>query len=59
MTDEFVREIHAIRKEMMEECGYDLEKLGELIKRSQEEDPSNLVAEVPPTEPDPVTKTAS
>ena len=32
------------------------EKLGELIKRSQEEDPENLVDEVPPTELQPTVK---
>ena len=56
MSDEFVDEIYAIRKEMMEECGCDLQKVGELIKRSQEEDPQSLVAEVPPTEAEPATK---
>jgi hypothetical protein len=56
MTDEFVEEIYATRKEMMEECGGDLRKLGELIKRSQEDDPSNLVTEVPATEPEPMAK---
>ena len=53
MSDEYIDEINAIREEMMEECGHDLKKLGELIKRSQEEDPENLVAEVPRTEPEP------
>ncbi|MGA2031706.1 MAG: hypothetical protein ABSG68_05580 [Thermoguttaceae bacterium] len=57
MIDEFVEEIHAIRKEMMEQCGQDLRRLGDQIKRSQEEDPENLVTEVPPTEPEPATKT--
>ena len=53
MTDEFVEEIHAVCKAMMEACGHDLRKLGELIKRSQEENPENLVTEVTPTEPEP------
>jgi hypothetical protein len=57
MIDEFVAEIHALRKRMMEECGNDLKRLGDLIKRSQAEDPANLVNEVPPTEPEPATKT--
>jgi hypothetical protein len=35
---------------MVEECGHDLKRLGELIKRSQEENPENLVTEVVPTE---------
>ncbi len=56
MNDEFVKEIHAIRKEMMEECGNDMKRLGELIKRSQEEDPENLVTDVPVTEPEPAAK---
>jgi hypothetical protein len=53
MTDDFVKEIHAVRRAMMEECGNDIEKLGELIKRSQKENPKNLVSEVPRTEPEP------
>jgi hypothetical protein len=56
MSDEFIDEINAIRRQMMEECGHDLKKLGELIKRSQEEDPDNLVSEVPPTETEPAGK---
>ncbi len=56
MTDEFVEEIYVTRKEMMEECGGDLRRLGELIKRSQEDDPANLVAEVPATEPESATQ---
>jgi hypothetical protein len=55
MTDEFVAEIHAIRKATMEECGHDLRRLGELIKRSQKENPENLVTEVAPTELEPAT----
>jgi hypothetical protein len=56
MNDEFIDEINSIRRKMMEECGHDIRKLGELIKRSQEEDPEGLVTDVPPTEPEPVAK---
>jgi hypothetical protein len=56
MSDEYIDEINAIRRQMMGECGHDLKKLGDLIKRSQEEDPENLVGEVPPTEPEPAAK---
>jgi hypothetical protein len=52
MTDEFVEEIYAIRKQMMDECGGDFDKLLELIKRSQKEDPAGLVSAVPETEPE-------
>jgi hypothetical protein len=37
MSDEYIEEIDAIRVQMMEECGHDLKRLGELIKRSQDE----------------------
>jgi hypothetical protein len=56
MNDEFIDEINTIRRRMMEECGHDLKKLGELIKRSQEEDPVNMVAEVATTELQPAAK---
>jgi hypothetical protein len=58
MIDEFVEEIHAIRKKMMEQCGNDPRRLGDLIKQSQEEDPAHLVAEVPPTEPESAARTS-
>jgi hypothetical protein len=52
MSDEFLAEIYAVRKELMEACGHDLKGLGELLKRSQDKDPSHLVTEVPATEPE-------
>ena len=58
MRDEYIDEINAIRHGMMEECGHDLKKMGELIKRSKEKEPENLVAQVPPTEPEPAAKAA-
>ncbi len=51
MTDKTVDEVHAVRRKISEECDFDLEKLGEYYMRLQEEDPANLVAEVPATEP--------
>ena len=58
MTDEFVVEIYAIRKQMMEECGGDLDKLLDHIERSQEEDPAGLVSSVPESGPDSATAQA-
>ena len=51
MTDRNVEEIHAVRRKICEECDFDIEKLGEYYMRLQDEDPANLVAEVPATEP--------
>ena len=53
MTDEIVEEIHAVRKQIAEECDYDFEKLLAHYERMQAEHPENLVYEVPPTEPEP------
>lgn len=51
--DEFVAEIHAVRKKIWEECGGSFQKLGEYVMRLQEEHPEGLVYEVPKTEPEP------
>ena len=41
----------------MEECGYDMKKLFERLRRSQEKDLGGLVTHVPPmTEPQPAAK---
>jgi hypothetical protein len=50
--DEFVEEIHAIRKRIAEECDYDFQKIGERLMRLQEQHPERLVYEVPKSEPD-------
>jgi hypothetical protein len=52
MSDRIVEEVHAVRRKISEECHFDLEKLGEYYMRLQDEDPTNLVAEVPATEPE-------
>jgi len=49
MSDEMVEEIHAVRKRICEECGYDFQKLGDRFVRLQEEHPERLVTEVPRT----------
>ncbi len=55
--DEIVREVHAARAKIMEECGYDMKKLFERLRRSQEEHPERLVTHVPATtEPQPEAK---
>ncbi len=51
--DEFVEEIHDIRKKLVEECNCDFRKLGERLMRLQEEHPERLVNEIPQTEPEP------
>jgi hypothetical protein len=50
MSDEFVEEIHAIRRQIAEECGHDIEKIGDYFMKWQEEHPENLVREVPKRE---------
>ena len=53
MNDEIVEEVHAARKKIAEECGYDFKRLVERYKRQQAEHPEDLVYEVPRTEPEP------
>ena len=54
--DEIVREVHAARQKIMEECGYDMKTFCERLMRLQEEHPERLVTHVPPTtEPQPAT----
>jgi hypothetical protein len=53
MIDEIVEEIHAARKKIAEECGYDFKRLVERYKRMQAEDPEGLVDEVPKSDPEP------
>ena len=53
MNDEIVEEVHAARKQIAEECGYDFKRLVERYKRLQAEHPEDLVDEVPKTEPEP------
>ena len=50
MSDRIVEEIHAVRRKTCEECDFDMERLGEYYMRLQDEDPVNLIAEVPATE---------
>jgi hypothetical protein len=53
MIDEIVEEVHAARRKISEECGYDFKRLVERFKRMQAEHPEGLVDEVPKTEPEP------
>jgi len=50
--DEIIEEIHAVRKQIAKECGYDFKRLLERYKRLQAEHPEDLVDEVPKTEPE-------
>ena len=56
MSDRIVEEVHAVRRKTSEECDFDLEKLGAYDMRLQDEDPANLVTEVPATEPEAATE---
>jgi hypothetical protein len=53
MTDEIIEEIHAARKKIAEECGYDFKKLVERYKRMQAESSGEFVREVPKSDPEP------
>jgi len=53
MIDEIVEEVHAARRKIAEECGYDFKKLVERYKRQQAEHPEDLAYEVPKTEQEP------
>ena len=53
MSDEFVEEIHEVRKRIAEECDNDFKKLAEGFIRLQEQHPEQLVFEVSKTEPEP------
>jgi hypothetical protein len=50
MSDEFVEEIHAIRRQIAEECDHDINKICDYFMKWQEEHPENLVREVPKRE---------
>jgi len=56
MSDRIVEEVHIVRRKISEECDFNLDKLGEYYMRLQDEDPANLVAEVPLTEPEPTSE---
>ncbi|MGA2259460.1 MAG: hypothetical protein ABSG53_32700 [Thermoguttaceae bacterium] len=53
MSDEFVEEIHAIRRSLAEECGNDMHRIAEYFRRLEAEHPERLIYEVPKTEPEP------
>jgi hypothetical protein len=54
MKDEIVEEVHAARRKISEECGYDFKRLVERYKRLQAEHPERLVYEVPKSDPEPL-----
>jgi hypothetical protein len=51
--DQFVEEIHAIRRRIAEECDNDMHKIAERFRQLEAEHPERLVYEVPRTEPEP------
>jgi hypothetical protein len=54
VTDEIVEEVHAARKRIAEECGYDFKKLVERYQRMQsQEPPGRLVNRAPKTVSEP------
>jgi hypothetical protein len=50
LYDPVAEEIYEIRKNICEECDYDFQKLGEQIRKLQEQRPELLVRHVPKTE---------
>ena len=53
MFDEIVEEVHAARRKIAEECGYDFKKLLARYERMQAENPEDLCDEVPKSDPEP------
>jgi hypothetical protein len=53
MSDDVVNEIHEIRRQIVEECDHDFQKIGERLMRLQEQHPEWLVYEVPASDPEP------
>lgn len=53
MIDEFVEEIHAIRRRIADECGNDMHKIAEHFRRLEAEHPERLVDGVPRTSAEP------
>jgi hypothetical protein len=47
MNDPLVEEIHAIRKEIAEQCDHDIEKIGRYFMQWQKEHPELLVRKTP------------
>ena len=47
MTDKIVEEIHAVRRTICEECGYDFQKLGEYYMQLQAKHPERMRYDVP------------
>jgi hypothetical protein len=54
MIDEIVEEVHATRRKIAEECGYDFKKLVERYKKMQAESSEQFVHEVPKSDPEPL-----
>jgi len=54
MNDEIVEEVHAARKKIAEECGYDFKRLLDRYERMQAENPQDLADEVPKSDPEPL-----
>ena len=52
MSDEFVEEIHEIRRHISEECNNDLNKIGEYFMELQKRFPDRLIRHIPQTEPE-------
>jgi hypothetical protein len=52
--DEIIAEIHAVRKNIWEECDCDFQKLGERLMRLQGQHPERVADEVPKTDPEPL-----
>jgi hypothetical protein len=52
MSDEFVEEIHVVRRQIAEECDHDLEKIGVYFMELQKRFPDRLIRQVAQAEPE-------
>ena len=50
MSDEFVEEIHEVRRRIAEECDHDLNKIGAYFMELQKRFPERLINKIPQTE---------
>ena len=52
MSDEFVEEIHEVRRRIAEECDHDMRKIGELFMELQRRFPERLINKISQVEHD-------
>jgi hypothetical protein len=52
MSDEFVEEIHEVRRRIAEECDHDMKKIGEFFMELQKRFPERLINKISQVEHD-------